>query len=839
MSSFRSLAFASASACLFGLVAAPADAQSVAYRTPNVTTAAGAQSVTLGGATFVNQGLVGVGRLSATTRDFAGETLGSFSAMSVDASSWRRNADGSYSGKIWTLPDRGPNDVGPFVGTTDYRNRIHVSDIKLTPYAGTANLPASTSSQSQLSITPDSGFFLTDATGLNFTGKDAGSNVITRNGVLYPSPASGEGAGRISLDSEGVARLADGSFYISDEYAAGLYYFDASGRQIGAIQTVSALLPRTGGVVNFNGGAAPTTGRRNNQGLEAVAVTPDGQRLVTILQSATLQDTGSGNQGRNNTRILVYDISQTRTPTAPVEHYVLQLPVLTTAGDGGAPNATAAQSEMLALNSNQFLVLSRDGIGRGADPNAANSPVFKSVLLVDTTGATNIAGTTYETAANGAVSPGGALNAAIKPVQQVQLVNMLNPVQLGKFGMNLKTAPSDLLSLSEKWEAMGLLPTLEEKAPQDFFLLVGNDNDFMTANGRINGQDFDASLTGVRGSGNNDNVILVYRLTLPTYVDPLALQAMRLGAPVVAGMSLQLAEDLGGAAAAAGFGEAAAARRAAQLGAAFAPGLRLWAQGGWSQSLVNGVAVDDEPSGDGPRVALGADFTAGPVRVGAAAAYGGADVEASGFRAKSDAASFSFYGSYVGPSGLYVQAAAGGASNVNFDELARPAAYGLTGTGTAKADVLNARLEAGWSRQMGPVRLGPFVAARTSRVMMKAYTESGASLGNAAYGNHDATWEELAGGLEVAGRFGGLVPSLRVSYVGQRSEVDPLTVRLASAQHAMGQQVLDLGDLAHDRTEAEFSLAGEGRGFSWRLDLAGRFSEQTAVAGAVTVAKSF
>ena len=35
----------------------------------------------------------------------------------------------------------------------------------------------------------------------------------------------------------------DGTFYISDEYADGIYYFDATGKQIGAIQTVSAMLP--------------------------------------------------------------------------------------------------------------------------------------------------------------------------------------------------------------------------------------------------------------------------------------------------------------------------------------------------------------------------------------------------------------------------------------------------------------------------------------------------------------------------------------------------------------------------------------------------------------------
>jgi hypothetical protein len=71
----------------------PAGAQSVTYKTPHLTTATGTESVQLGGVTFANQGLVGVGRLAASTRDFAGETLGSFSGMALDLGTWRRDVD--------------------------------------------------------------------------------------------------------------------------------------------------------------------------------------------------------------------------------------------------------------------------------------------------------------------------------------------------------------------------------------------------------------------------------------------------------------------------------------------------------------------------------------------------------------------------------------------------------------------------------------------------------------------------------------------------------------------------------------------------------------------------
>ncbi len=347
------------------------------------------------------------------------------------------------------------------------------------------------------------------------TGKDPGSNVVDRGGVSLPSPAGGEGAGRISLDSEGLAYARDGSFYVSDEYAASIYHFDAHGRLTGVIPAVPALMPHTNGAIDFNSVKPGDSGRRNNQGLEALAITPDGKRLVTILQSATVQDTdGKAQQTRNVTRILVYDISKQATPHAPIGHYVLELPVYTEAGDGSPPDRTAAQSEMAALSDHQFLVLARDSIGRGSGVSSSKTPIVKSVLLVDTAGATNLAGTRYETSSQPVAQAGKVID-GIVPVQAAELIDILNPVQLRRLGMNLDTLPSTPTTLSEKQEAMGLLPALDPAAPDDYFLLIGNDNDFEAKDGLVDGIPFDASLKGPHGTGDNDNVILVYRLTLP------------------------------------------------------------------------------------------------------------------------------------------------------------------------------------------------------------------------------------------------------------------------------------------------------------------------------------
>ncbi|WP_199225320.1 esterase-like activity of phytase family protein, partial [Caulobacter sp. HMWF025] len=248
-----------------------------------------------------------------------------------------------------------------------------------------------------------------------------------------------------------------------------------------------------------------------------VSITPDGKYLAALLQSATVQDSASGkdaDQSRANTRLFVYDIGKTATPTAPVAEYVVQLPVFRNKGDGAAPDKTAAQSEILALSDHQFLVLARDGNGRGG--GATRPAVYRSVLLVETAWATNIAGSAFETSTL-PVAPEGVLNPGVTPARQTELVNLINPVQLARFGLNLDNAAPTPLTLPEKFEALALVPALDPKAPNDAFLFIGSDNDFQTATGIVGGIPFDAGIKAADGTsaGDNDNLVLVYRLTLP------------------------------------------------------------------------------------------------------------------------------------------------------------------------------------------------------------------------------------------------------------------------------------------------------------------------------------
>jgi hypothetical protein len=299
-----------------------------------------------------------------------------------------------------------------------------------------------------------------------------------------------------------------------------------------------------------------------------------------MLQSATRQDNpGNKDFNRAYTRLFLYDITQNATPTNPTEHYLVELPVTRSKGDGQIPNKTAQQSEIVALSKSSFLVLTRDGNGNGsgnAAYNAAgvgfadNPQVYKNIALVSTLGATNLAGTIYETTYAPAVTgPTSASNPmTLAPVADIvaatttDFVNLLNVEQLARFGLNLNVLGTagatlagnaalaqDTNSISEKWEALSVVPCLDAANPNDYFLMVGNDNDFITASGVMTGATTPAyngiATTAGAETVENLNRILVYRVTLPGFVDPGLVVSATNRAPVMASKSLHSTQIMG------------------------------------------------------------------------------------------------------------------------------------------------------------------------------------------------------------------------------------------------------------------------------------------------------
>jgi hypothetical protein len=63
---------------------------------------------TCNGKTYTYEELAGYGFVPNDARDSFGDTMGGFgSAIAMDRSRWRKNKDGSYSGLLYAIPDRG------------------------------------------------------------------------------------------------------------------------------------------------------------------------------------------------------------------------------------------------------------------------------------------------------------------------------------------------------------------------------------------------------------------------------------------------------------------------------------------------------------------------------------------------------------------------------------------------------------------------------------------------------------------------------------------------------------------------------------------------------------
>jgi hypothetical protein len=178
------------------------------------------------------------------------------------------------------------------------------------------------------------------------------------------------------------------------------------------------------------------------------------------------------------------------------------LPLFETAG---GERRVAAQSELLALDETFFLLLCRDA-GNGYGAGGATSR-YRSIELLDTSRATNIAGSRYDGTVP--VAPNGKLVDGVVPATLTRYIDINETAELHKFGLH-NGEPNDRNNLSEKWEGMTLVPALDPANPNDYFLFVTNDNDFITQNGYQAGMPYkDASGLEV------DTMILVYRITLP------------------------------------------------------------------------------------------------------------------------------------------------------------------------------------------------------------------------------------------------------------------------------------------------------------------------------------
>jgi hypothetical protein len=181
-------------------------------------------------------------------------------------------------------------------------------------------------------------------------------------------------------DSEGLAVLPDGTFWISDEYGPFITHFDKNGKEIERLSPWGA---DTGHNVDTRHPLPVELKlRTKNKGMEGLTVTPDGKTLVGIMQSAlTVPDYGLDAKGKTvkpasvaPVRIVTVDL---RTKATHEYLYLLTNPATT----------ASAVSEITALSDTKFLVDERDG----SQGQPGQAP-FKNIYEIDMTGATDIKG---------------------------------------------------------------------------------------------------------------------------------------------------------------------------------------------------------------------------------------------------------------------------------------------------------------------------------------------------------------------------------------------------------------------------------------------------------------
>jgi hypothetical protein len=371
-----------------------------------------------------------------------------------------------YDDTFLALPDRGPNAV-PFDSLVDdtvsYVPRFHTIKMNLQPssvglpFTLTPTLEKTTLLFSHSPLTYGSGSGLGVGPGAPVINTPSRSYFSGRSDNFDRNQSSGNSS-NARLDSEGIRLSADGKrVYISDEYGPYLYEFDrASGQRIRALRLPAHLFVSTlsaQGTVEIR---SNTSGRVANKGMEGLAITPDGNTLVGIMQNALIQDAAQGGAAVSLLRMVTVEVS-----TGKTTH---EYAYLLTTGSG--------VSEITALNSHEFLVDERDGKGLGDGSKAKIKQIFK-VDLAGAVDVQNMDGT----------------QAAANAVGKTLFLDVVK--ELTANGITADLIPAKL-------EGITLGPDVESNGTTLHTLWMANDNDF---------------LQDLNGAGTNPNQFFVFGFT--------------------------------------------------------------------------------------------------------------------------------------------------------------------------------------------------------------------------------------------------------------------------------------------------------------------------------------
>ena len=301
--------------------------------------------------------------------------------------------------------------------------------------------------------------------------------------------------------------------------------------------------------------------------------------------------------------------------------------------------------------------------------------------------------------------------------------------------------------------------------------------------------------------------MLVYRLTLPTYVDPMALRAMNTMAPDTLYGTRMVMNALGRS-------SSQPAMRWLNAGRGWEASegprrVQFWGDFEWSKI---GAGASPRTGLDAHVLAttLGLDVPLGSMlRVGLTGGYRKVDGRLA-YNAPLDAKAWTIggYAAIETGAGFYAQGSGAWLGDVEFNRMGRVSAYGQSATGRANGQGWAASGEAGWRLGVGRFSVTPFAAIDYADLKLEGYMESGASVSNLVYADRGFSQLTASVGGELGLQIGAIRPAIRGGYSIEREHGDrSAAVRLAGAQHAMGSVVLRLDDTERDSGFGELRIA--------------------------------
>ncbi len=265
----------------------------------------------------------------------------------------------------------------------------------------------------------------------------------------------------LGADLEGIVFLADGSFWMCDEYRPALYHFDTTGTLIRRVVPIgtAAAAGQPAGTFGEEHLPAVLTQRRQNRGFEAIAL--DNGRIYAWVQSPLRNPASASNgalNGNRNIRLVEFNPASNATRQFI---YVMDNPNL-----GAAPNSRADKiGDAQSLGNGEFLVIERDD---DKLPDDAATTIEKKVYQFNLAGATALS----------AAQSTGLIGATGKTVDQLTVAEMvannIRPVEKQLF-VDLNVAG---YNLTEKTEGLAVI--------DPYTIAVINDNDFGVAQITVN-----------------------------------------------------------------------------------------------------------------------------------------------------------------------------------------------------------------------------------------------------------------------------------------------------------------------------------------------------------------